>query len=376
MKKKFTIALVATTADTISSFMLAHIKKLCTKYDLLICCSNASSLKKLVPKNIYLKNINFQRKPNLISDFANLLKLFFFFSQNKPNLTISLSPKAGFLTAISSFIARISYRMHWFTGQVWLTKKGFMRIFYMVLDRVISNLSHHVLVDSHSQMKFLLSKNIITKSKSSVLWNGSVGGVNLKRYKFNKRNRDYLRRKLKIAKNDFVFLYLGRINKDKGIIDLIEAFKSLQETYRMFLILVGPVEDDYIKECINKNKKIHYNGKTLSPEKWYSMADILCLPSHREGFGSVVIEAASCNLPTLGSKIYGITDSIVQNQTGFLHKVGDILDIKRNMLFAMNNKKLLKKYGSSARKRAEKKFEDSLICHKFLEFIDQKLKKN
>ena len=105
------------------------------------------------------------------------------------------------------------------------------------LDRIISHLSHHVLVDSYSQMKFLLSKNIIRKSKSSVLWNGSVGGVNLNKFKFKKKNRDLLRRKLKIAKNDFIFLYLGRINKDKGVIDLIEAFESLQESYKMFLIL-------------------------------------------------------------------------------------------------------------------------------------------
>ena len=161
---------------------------------------------------------------------------------------------------------------------MWITKKGFICIFYKFLDRIISHLSHHVLVDSYSQMKFLLSKNIIRKSKSSVLWNGSVGGVNLNKFKFKKKKRDILRRKLKIAKNDFIFLYLGRINKDKGVIDLIEAFESLQESYKMFLILVGPMENDYIKEHINKNKKIYYIGKTLSPEKWYSMADILCLP--------------------------------------------------------------------------------------------------
>ena len=133
------------------------------------------------------------------------------------------------------------------------------------------------------------------------------------------------------------------------------------------------MEDNYIKKHINKNNKIYYVGKTLSPEKWYSMADILCLPSYREGFGSVVIEAGSCNLPSLGSNIYGITDSIVQNQTGILHKVGNIIDIKKKMLFAINNKKLIKKYGLNARKRAEKKFEERLLCNKFFEFINQKL---
>ena len=103
------------------------------------------------------------------------------------------------------------------------------------------------------------------------------------------------------------------------------------------------------------------------------MADILCLPSYREGFGSVVIEAGSCNLPTLGSNIYGITDAIVKNQTGFLHKVGSISDIKKKMLLVIKNRKLLKKYGQRARKRVEKKFEEKLISEKFLEFIKSRI---
>ena len=121
--------MVTTTATTINSFMLAHVKQLSLKYNLSIYCNNALSLKKSLPKNIYLKNINFKRKPNLISDFLTLMTLLFFFLKNKPNLTISLSPKAGFLTAISSFLARISYRIHWFTGQVWITKKDLFVFF-------------------------------------------------------------------------------------------------------------------------------------------------------------------------------------------------------------------------------------------------------
>ena len=373
MKKKLVIAIVATTADTINSFMLGHIKKLSKQYNILIYCNNALSLKKLVPKNIILIHINFKRKPNLIIDFFTFIILLFSFFKNRPHLTISLSPKAGFITALSSFLARISYRIHWFTGQVWVTKKGFVRTFYKILDKIIFNLSHHVLVDSYSQKKFLITNNILSKTKSSVLFHGSVGGVNVNKFKYKKTYRNLLRRKLKISKNDFVFLYLGRINKDKGVIDLIESFKGFQKFNKVFLILVGPMETDYIKKYINKNKKISYVGKTLFPEKWFSMADILCLPSYREGFGSVIIEAGSCHLPSLGSNIYGINDAIIENQTGFLHKVGNISDIQKKMLFKINNKKLLKKYGINARKRVKKNFEENLISQKFLEFINSKI---
>ena len=374
MKKKKIIALVTTNATTINSFMLKNIKELNNHFNLLIFCNDAVSLKKLVPKGVLLTNIKFTSKPNLIIDLTTFIILMYFLIKNKPCLTISITPKAGFITALSSFVTRVSYRIHWFTGQFWATKKGFVRVFYKFLDQIVINLSHHVLVDSHSQKKFLISNNIISKKRSTVLLHGSVGGVNIKKFRYKKINRNLLRRKLKISKNDFTFLYLGRINKEKGIIELIEAFNKIERTYKAFLVLVGPIEDNYIKDYIQdnikKNKKLIYVDATSTPEKWFSIGDILCLPSHREGFGSVVIEAASCNLPTLGSNIYGITDGIVKNQTGFLHKVRSTSDIKKKMIFVIKNKRLLKKFGQRARKRVEKNFEENLISQKFLEFIN------
>lgn len=373
MKKKQTIALIAITASTINSFMLRHIEILSKDYNLLIFCNDTSLIRKKIPKNVLMININFKRQPNLIFDFVSFLSLLYFLVKYRPHLTISITPKAGLITVISSFIARISYRIHYFTGQTWVTKKGFVRFIYKISDRIIFKLSHHVLVDSSSQKKFLISNNIISHDRSTVLLHGSVGGVNTKKFKYKKTTRDLLRKKLQISKNDFTFLYLGRMNKDKGIIDLIKAFQKIKNFHNIILVLVGPIEDEYIKNFIKENKKVIYVGETLNPEKWFSMADILCLPSYREGFGSVVIEAGSCNLPTLGSNIYGITDAIVKDQTGFLHKVGSISDIKKKMLLVIKNRKLLKKYGKRARKRVEIKFEENLISEKFLEFIKSKI---
>ena len=367
------IIFVSTTASTINSFMLGHIKKLSGHYNLSILCNDAIKLKKKVPNNVSLINLNFYRKPNLIIDIKTFLVLTYLLIKSKPFLTISISPKAGFLTAISSFIARVPYRIHWFTGQVWITKKNIVREFYKTIDKIIFNFSNHVLVDSHSQRKFLISSNIISKKKSSVLLHGSVGGVDIKKFRFNNLSRNLMRKKFKISKNDFIFLYLGRINKDKGIIDLVKAFKKIQEFYKVFLFLVGPIEDNKIRNTIKGNKKIIYVGETFSPEKWYSIADIFCLPSYREGFGSVIIEAGSCNIPTLGSNIYGINDAIIKNQTGFFHKPGDINNIQKKMLFVIKNKNLLKKYGQRARKRVKKNFEENLVTQRFLEFVNSRI---
>ena len=373
MKKKYTIALISPSSSTIKSFMLGYIKKLSAYYNIVIYCKNALLLKKVIPKNVILININFKRKPDLVADLCTLCMLIFYLIKTKPNLTISITPKAGFITALSSFIARVSYRIHWFTGQPWVTKKGFFRFFYKSLDKLIFKLCHFVLVDSFSQKKFLISNNVISKNRSSVLCNGSVGGVNIKKFKFKKTIRNSLRKKLNISKNDFIFLYLGRINKEKGIIDLINAFKKIENKYDVALVLVGPIEDDYIKIFLKKNKKIIHIRETLAPEKWFSIADVLCLPSHREGFGKVVIEAASCNLPAIGSNIYGISDAIEKNKTGILHEVANISDIKNKLLFAIKNKKLLKKYGQRAKKRVIKKFDENLHNQKLLEFINSRI---
>ena len=99
------------------------------------------------------------------------------------------------------------------------------------------------------------------------------------------------------------------------------------------------------------------------------MADILCLPSHREGFGTVVIEAASCGIPALCSNIYGLNDSIVKNKTGFFHAVKSTDDIKKKMLYIINNQQLVKKYGISARKKVLRDFDQNHVTKNLLKFI-------
>jgi len=156
---------------------------------------------------------------------------------------------------------------------------------------------------------------------------------------------------------------------------LIEAFKKVKKKYqKILLIFVGPMEDKKLKYLLKINdEKILFFDRTSEPDKWFSLADILCLPSYREGFGTVVIEAACCGTPTLCSNIYGLKDAVIKNKTGFFHRVGSIDDLKNKMLYVLKNKDLVKKYGNLARKRAMKDFEQSIITKKLLEFIELRI---
>ena len=373
MNKRFKIALIANTSNFFNVFMLNHIDKLSKKYDLFICCKDADKLKEKIPSNVSLININFKRSISLFHDIAAFFIVLFFFLKNRPNLSISFTPKIGFMVALASFATRTPNRIHWFTGQIWAKKKGFVRMFYKLIDRLIFSLSHNVLIDSFSQRNFLITEKIISSNKSTVLHKGSVGGVDVVKFRFNKKKRIRLRKQYSVSKNTFVFLYLGRVNKDKGIAELIEAFQKIKKNLDVLLIFVGTIEDTKLTHLLKNKKKILYFNYTNRPEDWFSTADILCLPSHREGFGTVVIEAASCAIPTLCSNIYGLHDAVIDNKTGFFHEVGSIDDIKKKMLYIIKNRKLVKNYGISARKKILADFEQSVITKKLLSFIDSNI---
>ena len=373
MTKKLKLVLIANTSHFFNSFMLNHIKQLSKKYDVLICCNDVNKLEKLTPSNVSLIRMNFKRGLKLYNDIIVFLITLFFFFKERPNLSISFTPKVGFMVALVSFITRTPNRIHWYTGQIWANKIGFAKIFYKLIDKLIFSLSHKVLIDSFSQRNFLIKNNVVTINKAFVLHKGSVGGVNTVKFKFNKKKRFKLREYFSISRNTFVFLYLGRINKDKGVAELIKAFKQIEKKKDLLLIIVGPVEDEKLTHFLKSNKKVLYFDYTTKPQDWFSLADILCIPSHREGFGTVVIEAASCGMPALCSNTYGLYDAIVEHKTGFFHEVNSINDIKKKMLYIINNKKLVKKYGISAKKRILKDFEQSLLTKKLLKFLNSNI---
>ena len=376
MTKKFKIVLIANTANFFNSFMLNHVSKLSQKYNVIICCNDVNKLEKLIPSNVSLVRVNFKRGIKLFNDIDSFLFILSYFFKERPDLSISFTPKVGFMVALASFLTNTPNRLHWYTGQIWANKKGFIKIFYKLIDKLIFVLSHNVLIDSVSQRNFLVKNKIVTINKSFVLHRGSVGGVNTNKFKFNKQTRSKFRKKLSISRNTFVFLFLGRINEEKGINELIKAFNKISKNDNVLLIIVGPIEDKDLIQLFESNKKILYFNFTTRPQDWFSMADILCIPSHREGFPGVVIEAASCGIPALCSNIYGLHDSIIENKTGFFHKVKSVNDIKKKMLYIINNKKLVKKYGKSAKKRVLKDFEQSLLSKKLLKFLNSNIKKN
>lgn len=371
------IFFVATVEFSVNSFLLNHIKRLSRHFDITVItsCDDILFLQKQgLEVNVIPMKI--ERKVHPFKDLFVLIKLIGLFVRHKPKAVHSITPKAGLLAMLAARIANIPIRVHTFTGQVWVHSRGFKRLTLKFFDYLIARLSTLNIVDSPSQLDFLIYQKVLSHDNSIVFGSGSVSGVDLKRFKPNRKVFADVRSQLSIPESAFVFTYLGRLNKDKGILDLAYAFSKIQAK-KVFLLFVGPDENDFVNQIkrINKHKssQLRIIGHTNRPEDYLAASNALCLPSYREGFGSVIIEAAATGVPAIASDIYGISDAIVHQKTGVLHAPRDVNAIVEAMHNFINEPKFVRTCGRAAKKRVEAEFDANVMSNYWLNYYQTKL---
>ncbi len=372
MRKK--ICFVVAVADTAQSFLRDHITALSAEYDITLVgdMKEADDLSILKVNKIY--PIKISRSISIIKDFKALIALYKFFREEKFEAVHSVTPKAGLLTAIASFFARVPNRIHIYTGQVWATQKGVMVWLLKKMDKIISTLDNHILVDGESQRQFLIRNKVINAKKSTVLGGGSISGVNTNRFIPSEQTREHVRNSIGIDDKKIVFVFLGRLNRDKGIFELFEAFDRLaQETKDAYLLLVGSDEENCLTEIgnyrnIKENENFIFYGRTPTPEIVLQAGDVFCLPSYREGFGSSVIEASCLGLPVICSDAYGLQDAYVNGVTGLKCIVKDATSLYEQMKTLYSDKSLRQKYGCDGRNRVMAEFSNEKITNAWVEF--------
>ncbi|MBA4697260.1 MAG: glycosyltransferase family 4 protein [Legionella sp.] len=322
--------------------------------------------------------LSIHRDIRSFSDIRSLIQLIRIFRSKKFDIVHSNTPKAGLLSAIAGRIIGVPIRLHTFTGQTWVTMSGFKRTIIKFCDKVIGWLNTHCYADSPSQRDFLIKEKVIDSKKISVLGIGSLGGVDVTRFNANHFPAEYknnIRKMMNINEpNALILLFLGRITHDKGVRELIDAFSWLLKNKKegnlcdrpLQLLMVGPFEQGIekdIKAYAKKkcNDRVIFSGLCLEPENFIAIADILCLPSYREGFGTVVIEAAAMGVPTIGTNIYGLNDAVVDGETGLLVEPRNVMQLKEALTILINNEALRNSMGEKAKKRALEAFDSRTL---------------
>lgn len=366
---KLKVVRVVTASYVVPWHLANTLKRMPADFDVCVVGQGVSSCRDLYP-DVRWVDINLDRKISLVSDLHALFALCRFFITYKPDIVHSIMPKAGLLTAIAGFICRVPVRIHTFTGQIWATKTGSARMFYYWLDRLINSLNTSCLTDSPSQSTFLHAHRVSNAGGAlPVLSKGSLSGVDVARFDLPAlaEQANHLRTQLGLNETNFVFAFVARKTRDKGAFDVLKAFAAVSKIHpNTRLLFVGPDESGGEIKGLSKSDPELFNnvlnvGKVANHELYLAISDVLCLPSYREGFGSIVIDAAALGVPTIGSNIPGLVDSIEDGQTGVLFPAGDVDALAGIMVDFLENPGKYEKMRLSAKARVDEFFTADLL---------------
>jgi glycosyltransferase involved in cell wall biosynthesis len=382
------VCLLATVPYSLAVFMTPHIKSLSRIHRVTLVANNdtdplsgglGTSLSfQQLGTSVAFQHLNIFRGISIGSDISAVVTLWKLFRHRRFHIVQSITPKAGLLGMLAARMAGVPIRVHWFTGQVWATKSGASRWLLKSLDRVLVACATHLLSDSPSQRDFLIREGVVKPGQMVVLGQGSVCGVDTARFRPNAGARSRIRAEVGIPDDAVVALFLGRLNRDKGLPQLTGAFvAAARECPNLHLLVVGPNDGQTRASIVEAmgglDRLVHFVDYTNEPEAYMAAADVFVLPSLREGFGSSVIEAAACEVPTIGTRIYGLSDAIADGESGILVPVGDAGALAAAMIRLATDPHTRLQMGVAGRIRVERSFKQEHLTAALMQFYRELL---
>jgi glycosyltransferase involved in cell wall biosynthesis len=317
----------------------------------------------------------FARKPNPFVDVRAFFALYDILKREKFSILHTVTPKAGLLGALVGAIARVPVRIHTFTGQVWATKSGLFRALLKIVDSLIIKLNTKCFADSQSQVAFLTLEKVAMVGDVEVIGAGSLSGFDSEKFcpaRFADQRND-IRKSMGFSDGDFVVNYTGRLNQDKGVIDLVHAVLSEDLPTDVKLLLVGPLDggEKFKKDldllCEEAGDRVVLTGYQADPAPYFAASDLFAMPSYREGFGGVLIEAAMMGLPAVATKIPGPIDAVEDGSTGLLINPGHIEGITTAIKKYIKDSVFRAESSKNARARAVGLFDYKVINARLIE---------
>lgn len=325
--------------------------------------------------------IEMQRQISPVKDFLSLLQLYFYFKKEKPSIVHSITPKAGLLSMLAAQFAGVPVRMHTFTGLIFPSKTGIMQQLLIKMDKLLCWAATDIYPEGKGVKNDLIKFNITSKPLK-IIANGNVNGIDTSF--FNRENvsddeKRILKDKLGVLDSDFVFIFVGRLVKDKGINELVEAFSNLK-SQNLKLLLVGPFEqelDPLLPETlaeIEQNKNIITVGFQKDVRPYFAISDALVFPSYREGFPNVVMQAGAMELPSIVSDINGCNEIIVNEQNGVIIPVKNTITLQEEMQRLMSDKIRYEFLKKNSRSMILSRYSQELVWNELLKEYQHLLK--
>lgn len=324
--------------------------------------------------------VKMERRITPFRDLAALWKIWKWFLTLGPDIVHAHTPKGGLLGMLGAWLARVPVRIYHIRGLTFMTATGWRRRLLMWCEWVSCRLAHEVLCVSASVRQVALDEEICQPEKIAVLLGGSGNGVDAAR-RFNPENlavtvRDEIRAKYGIPRDAKVLGFIGRIVRSKGITELADAWATLRQEFpEVHLFLVGPLEPQdpippHVYEALRRDDRVHLIGEEWNTPPLYAAMDLLVLPTYREGFPNVLLEAGAMQLPVVATRIPGCADAVEDEVTGLLVEPYDAPGLVRAISRYLHSPGLRRRHGQAARERILAKYRQETIWQAvYLEYL-------
>lgn len=373
--KLIRITTVPISLDKLLVGQLAFMKQY---YDIIAVASDQLYLEKVgAREGVSTYCIEMSRQITPIKDLKSLWKLFRFLRREKPLFVHSHTPKAGTVGMSAAWLARVPNRLHTVAGLPLLEAKGKKRVLLNWVEKLTYACATKIYPNSYGLQDIILNEKFCKTSKLKVIGNGSSNGINTSFFNpdlYSDTQNKQLRQELSIAEDDFVFIFIGRLVRDKGINELIEVFDQLSHQYSSIkLLLVGSFESEFdplnekTLEIINSNTSIIYAGFQSDVRPYFAISNALAFPSYREGFPNVVMQAGAMGLPSIVTDINGCNEIVIDGCNGTIIPAHNAMALKNAMVQYISDRQLVERLQDKARQMITSRYEQIVVWKALLD---------
>ncbi|OAD89989.1 glycosyl transferase family 1 [Aequorivita soesokkakensis] len=358
---------ITTVPMSLEKLLEGQLGFMASNYEVVAISADKERLEKFgKEEGIRIFHLELTRKITPLKDFAAVFKLYQFLRKEKPSIVHTHTPKAGIVGMMAARLANVPNRLHTVAGLPLMEASGLKRKILNFVEKLTYRFATKVYPNSKGLYDFIISEKFTSQKKLSIIGQGSSNGIDTADFDpslFTEEIRTSFRKKLGIPQNQFVFIFVGRLVKDKGINELVAAFLNLANSNpNISLLLVGPFEsnlDPLLPETLSQienHQGIYSVGYQNDVRSYFSISDALVFPSYREGFPNVVMQAGAMGLPAIVTNINGCNEIIENEINGLIISPKNVKELETAMNLISTDTYLYKNLKAVARQKIVSRF--------------------